>query len=178
MTAEDRAPPVGPDRPGEGVGRPAGTPAGAPAAATPSPATGTTARAVTSGARVATAEGGGPGPAEPSGPAPSGPPDESSSLRNLVTRLTTAYPSVDAAAVEAAVVASYGHFEQARVRAYLPILVERRSRKALDAVRRADGGRTADVRAPGPEPDAAADRRQGDDGTVGFRGRTAPEFGG
>ncbi|MFF2572276.1 three-helix bundle dimerization domain-containing protein [Streptomyces sp. NPDC058084] len=107
----------------------------------------------------------------------SGPSDESPSLRDLVARLTSAYPSVDTAAVEAAVAASYDHFEQARIRAYLPILVERRSRKALDAVRGTADGR-ADIRTPGPEPDAATDRRQDDDGTVGFRGRTAPDFGG
>ncbi|MFJ9808664.1 three-helix bundle dimerization domain-containing protein [Streptomyces sp. NPDC101158] len=143
-----------------------------------SEAAGRPAAAVTSVAPAASGAAGQPGRGEPSGVPSSGPSDDSPSLRNLVARLTSAYPSVDTAAVEAAVEASYDHFEQARIRAYLPILVERRSRKALDAVRGTEGGRAADVRMPGPEPDTATDRRQDDDETVGFRGRTAPDFGG
>ncbi|MGO4456065.1 three-helix bundle dimerization domain-containing protein [Streptomyces sp. M-16] len=67
-------------------------------------------------------------------------------VRNLAARLKASYPTVDAVTVEAAVRAAYDSFHRARVRAYIPILVERRSRRALDAARRAapdgpaDGG--------------------------------------
>ncbi|WP_362880861.1 three-helix bundle dimerization domain-containing protein [Streptomyces sp. NPDC048383] len=54
-------------------------------------------------------------------------------MRSMVARLRAAYPSVDAAAVEATVRVAYDSFRQARIRAYIPILVERRSRKALSA---------------------------------------------
>ncbi|GAA3264681.1 three-helix bundle dimerization domain-containing protein [Streptomyces lavendulae] len=82
-----------------------------------------------------------------------GAPDEPAAVRDLVARLKAAYPTVDAVTVEAAVRAAYDSFHRARVRAYIPILAERRSRRALDAVCRAapdeatgDGGATA----PGP----------------------------
>ncbi|MBW5481206.1 hypothetical protein GPJ59_04735 [Streptomyces bambusae] len=64
----------------------------------------------------------------------------------MVVRLVAAYPSVDAAAVEVTVKAAYDAFHHARVRAFVPILVERRSRRALDTARR-----TAPGRASGPE---------------------------
>ncbi len=51
----------------------------------------------------------------------------------MVARLRAAYPSVDAVTVEATVRVAHESFRQARVRAYVPILVERRSRKALSA---------------------------------------------
>lgn len=44
-------------------------------------------------------------------------------------------PLIDAAVVEATVTAAYHWFREARVRAYVPILAERRARKALGAVR-------------------------------------------
>ncbi|MFD8020660.1 three-helix bundle dimerization domain-containing protein [Streptomyces lavendulae] len=82
-----------------------------------------------------------------------GPPDEPVALRDLVARLEAAYPTVDAVTVEAAVRAAYDSFHRARIRAYIPILAERRSRRALDAACRAahdeatgDGGAIA----PGP----------------------------
>ncbi|MFJ3839598.1 three-helix bundle dimerization domain-containing protein [Streptomyces sp. NPDC090054] len=60
-------------------------------------------------------------------------PEELASARTTVARLKAAYPSVDAATVEATVEAAYDAFRQARVRQYVPILAERRSRKALAA---------------------------------------------
>lgn len=66
-------------------------------------------------------------------------PEELASLRTTVARLRAAYPSVDADTVEATVRAAYDSFRQARVRNYVPILAERRSRRALAA------GSTPDV---------------------------------
>ncbi|MFF4388057.1 MULTISPECIES: three-helix bundle dimerization domain-containing protein [unclassified Streptomyces] len=68
-------------------------------------------------------------------------PEELASVRTTVARLRAAYPSLDADTVEATVRAAYDSFRQARVRKYVPILAERRSRKALAAV----VGRTPDV---------------------------------
>ncbi|MFF4228166.1 three-helix bundle dimerization domain-containing protein [Streptomyces sp. NPDC001820] len=104
-----------------------------------------------------------PGPVERADPA--GPPnlpspgshDELVSIRNMVARLRAAYPSVDAVTVEATVRTAYGSFHQARVRAYVPILVERRSRRVLGAACRTAPGQAIDGRAAvsGPEPEAA-----------------------
>ncbi|WP_020548908.1 three-helix bundle dimerization domain-containing protein [Embleya scabrispora] len=94
---------------------------------------------------------------------PAGPPnlpspgshDEPVSIRVMVARLRAAYPSVDAVTVETTVSTAYDSFRQARIRTYIPILVERRSRKVLGAACRAapgpaiDGGATAAD--PGPE---------------------------
>ncbi|CAM5333590.1 three-helix bundle dimerization domain-containing protein [Streptomyces avidinii] len=68
------------------------------------------------------------------------PAEELASVRDTVQRLRTAYPSVDPATVEAAVTAAYDSFRGARVRNYVPILAERRSRKALAAAFRAVPG--------------------------------------
>lgn len=54
-------------------------------------------------------------------------------LRNLALRLSAAYPSVDPVTVETTIRAAYDVFHRARVRTYVPILVERRSRRALGA---------------------------------------------
>ncbi|MBZ3905937.1 three-helix bundle dimerization domain-containing protein [Streptomyces griseiscabiei] len=59
--------------------------------------------------------------------------DELASVRNMAARLSAAFPSVDPATVEATVRAAYDSFRLARVRAYVPILAERRARKALGA---------------------------------------------
>ncbi|QFR02062.1 hypothetical protein F9278_44510 [Streptomyces phaeolivaceus] len=59
--------------------------------------------------------------------------DELASIRNMAVRLSAAYPSVDRATVEATVRTAYDSFHLARVRAYVPILVERRARRALGA---------------------------------------------
>lgn len=92
-------------------------------------------------------------PAAPPGLPPPGPPDEPVAVRDLVARLRASYPTVDAVTVEAAVKAAYDSFHRARIRAYIPILAERRSRRALDAACRAapdeatDGGAAT---GPGP----------------------------
>ncbi|WP_371679915.1 three-helix bundle dimerization domain-containing protein [Streptomyces sp. NBC_01276] len=78
--------------------------------------------------------------------------EERMAVRNLVARLKASYPTVDAVTVEAAVRAAYDSFHRARVRAYIPILVERRSRRALDAARRAAPDGAAGGRGTGPEP--------------------------
>ncbi|MFH7597348.1 hypothetical protein WDV06_19920 [Streptomyces racemochromogenes] len=80
------------------------------------------------------------GPAEPAGPAApqpgAAPPpsyEESMIVRDIVVRLCAAFPSVDGAIVETTVWHAYDAFRDARIRAFIPILVERRSRKALSA---------------------------------------------
>ncbi|MFC9396946.1 three-helix bundle dimerization domain-containing protein [Streptomyces sp. NPDC057027] len=108
-----------------------------------------------------------------SGPAeradPEGPPnllshgsqDELASLRDTVARLGAAYPWLDSVDVEATVRTAYESFRQARVRAYVPILVERRSRRALQAACRVALCQAVDGLAnpetlgahPGPERD-------------------------
>ncbi|MEV0411648.1 hypothetical protein AB0I68_12825 [Streptomyces sp. NPDC050448] len=80
-------------------------------------------------------------------------------LEDLVARLTAAYPLIDAATVEATV-AAYDSFRRARVRAYVPILVERRSRTALRAACRTP---------PGRQPDAVTVTH------AGVAGESAPE---
>lgn len=52
-------------------------------------------------------------------------------IRNVAARLTAACPWADAATVEATVRTAYAAFREARVRTYVPILVERRTRKLL-----------------------------------------------
>lgn len=70
------------------------------------------------------------------------PPLEAGAVHDMVTRLRAAWPAVDEATVEAAVRSAYDSFRRARVRTYLPILAERRARRALGAV----AGRTATER--------------------------------
>jgi hypothetical protein len=90
---------------------------------------------------------------------PPGSQDELVPIRNIVARLRAAYPSVDAVTVEATVWTAYESFHEARVRGYVPILVERRSRRALSAACRTAPGQAIDGRAapetrrarPGPE---------------------------
>lgn len=97
-----------------------------------------------------------PGPverADPAGPPnlpSSGSQDELVSIRNMVARLRAAYPSVDAVTVEATVRTAYESFHEARVKAYVPILVERRSRRMLSAASRTPETRRAH---PGPAKD-------------------------
>ncbi|WP_368084023.1 three-helix bundle dimerization domain-containing protein [Streptomyces sp. NBC_01275] len=108
-----------------------------------------------------------PGPAERTDPA--GPPnlsspdsgDELASIRNMVARLRAAYPSVDAVTVEVTVRTAYDLFRQARVRAYVPILVERRSRRVLTAACRTAPGQAVDGRAA-PETRRAHPRPEKD----------------
>ncbi|MEV4972097.1 three-helix bundle dimerization domain-containing protein [Streptomyces scopuliridis] len=83
------------------------------------------------------------------------------SIRNMVARLRAVYPSVDAVTVETTVRTAYGSFHQGRVRAYVPILVERRSRSVLRAAcltapgQAIDRGAAPETRRahPGPEKD-------------------------
>ncbi|WP_371674776.1 three-helix bundle dimerization domain-containing protein [Streptomyces sp. NBC_00289] len=76
----------------------------------------------------------------------------------MVARLGAAYPSVASVVVEATVWDAYDSFSRAAVRAYVPILVERRCRRVLGAVRPTAPAQTGDGRAAagGPEPDTAA----------------------
>ncbi|GAA2621057.1 MULTISPECIES: three-helix bundle dimerization domain-containing protein [Streptomyces] len=78
--------------------------------------------------------------------------EELASVRTTVARLKAAYPSVDADTVEATVRAAYDSFRQAKVRVYVPILAERRSRRALAAAGHAGlpTGSTQDVAGKGP----------------------------
>ncbi|MFC9758842.1 three-helix bundle dimerization domain-containing protein [Streptomyces sp. NPDC056921] len=71
------------------------------------------------------------------------------SVRNMVARPTAVYPSVDAVTVEMTVRTAYDSFHQARVRVYVPILVERRSRRVRAACRTAPGQAIDDRAAPG-----------------------------
>lgn len=73
--------------------------------------------------------------------------DELVSVRNTVARLSAAHPSVDAVTVEATVRAAYDSFRQARVRACVPILVERRARRVLRAADRTTSGQAIAGRA-------------------------------
>ncbi|MGW6984746.1 three-helix bundle dimerization domain-containing protein [Streptomyces sp. NPDC054932] len=79
---------------------------------------------------------------DPGAPATDGSPpapEEQASIATTVARLRLAYPWIDAATVEATVQAAYDSFQGARVTSYIPILAERRSRKALGAASRTDG---------------------------------------
>ncbi|EMF52176.1 MULTISPECIES: hypothetical protein [Streptomyces] len=67
---------------------------------------------------------------EPGRPTP-GSSQDTLVLRDIVARLSAAWPSVDEAVVEGAVRSAYESFREARLRAFVPILTERRARKAL-----------------------------------------------
>lgn len=101
-------------------------------------------------------------PAEPPNLLSPGSQDELVSIRNMVVRLRAAYPWVDAVAVEATVRTAYESFHQARVRAYVPILVERRSRRALSAACRTAPGQAIEGRAA-PETRRATPDQRGTD---------------
>jgi hypothetical protein len=60
--------------------------------------------------------------------------DEAVALLRLTERLKAAYPSIDPSAVDREVATAHASFRQAKVRTYVPILVERRVRVLLDAV--------------------------------------------
>ncbi|MFE1291067.1 three-helix bundle dimerization domain-containing protein [Streptomyces sp. NPDC058751] len=57
--------------------------------------------------------------------------DEETALRHMTARLKAAYPSVDPSVVDQVVARARGPFRQAKVRTYVPILVERRVRALL-----------------------------------------------
>ncbi|WP_051796575.1 three-helix bundle dimerization domain-containing protein [Streptomyces sp. NRRL S-87] len=99
------------------------------------------------------------GATDPDGPppAPSGPQDELASVRDIVVRLRVAYPLADAATVEGTVRAAYASFHHAKIRAYIPILVERRSRSELRAGHRAAARPAAEAERTGrPHPPRGA----------------------
>ncbi|MFE4696727.1 three-helix bundle dimerization domain-containing protein [Streptomyces sp. NPDC056738] len=57
--------------------------------------------------------------------------DEAAALRHLTARMKAAYPSVAPSVVDQVIAAARGSFQQAKVRTYVPILVERRVRARL-----------------------------------------------
>jgi hypothetical protein len=67
-------------------------------------------------------------------PPPLGSPRDALAVRDMVARLTAAWPAVTETTVEALVASAFDSFRQAKVRAYLPILVERRVRRVLAAI--------------------------------------------
>ncbi|WP_442817012.1 three-helix bundle dimerization domain-containing protein [Streptomyces sp. NBC_01334] len=95
-----------------------------------------------------------PSPPSPPDPRPSGSPEEVVAVRDLVARLSATWPTVDEAAVEAVVRSAYDSFRQARVRAYIPILVERRVRRTLGEVA---GDRIARSAEPPPGEELVSD---------------------
>ncbi|WP_365125527.1 three-helix bundle dimerization domain-containing protein [Streptomyces sp. NPDC052127] len=106
-----------------------------------------------------------PSPADPPDPRPPGSPEEVVAVRDLVARLRATWPTVDEAAVEAVVRSAYDSFRQARVRAYIPILVERRARRTLGE---AAGDRVARSAQPPPGEELISD--------VGRRSRAHRRF--
>ncbi|WAZ23011.1 hypothetical protein STRCI_004323 [Streptomyces cinnabarinus] len=66
----------------------------------------------------------------------SAPAQEAVALLRVAAGLRTAYPALDPEVVDAAVASAYEAFREARVRVYIPILVERRARILLGAVAR------------------------------------------
>jgi len=75
-----------------------------------------------------------PEPAVPLRPPPPGSPQDALAVRDIVARLTAAWPTVARMTVEAQVMSAFDSFRQAKVRAYVPILVERRVRRELGAI--------------------------------------------
>ncbi|MFF3691673.1 three-helix bundle dimerization domain-containing protein [Streptomyces sp. NPDC002187] len=102
-------------------------------------------------------------PAMPPKVPPSVPQDELAAVRNVVARLAAVSPWADAATVEAAVLTAYATFREARVRTYVPILVERRARKVLLATCAAVAAEAAPVVSTegGEQSVAAARARDG-----------------
>ncbi|MER5472040.1 hypothetical protein [Streptomyces sp. NPDC002685] len=101
-------------------------------------------------------------PAPPAGPPPLAAPaaekgtrqDEAVALLRLAARLKTAYPSIDPSVVDQAVATARGPFQLAKVRTYVPILVERRVRVLLGAIDREEASRS-----PAAVGDSSAARR-------------------
>ncbi|MGW6256685.1 three-helix bundle dimerization domain-containing protein [Streptomyces sp. NPDC055085] len=80
--------------------------------------------------------------------------DEMAALVHLATRLKAAHPTIEASVVDATVTAAHDAFRQAKIRAYLPILVERRARNLLVAIERegATSPKSAPLSAPVAPP--------------------------
>ncbi|CCK28694.1 hypothetical protein BN159_4315 [Streptomyces davaonensis JCM 4913] len=66
----------------------------------------------------------------------SAPAQEAVALLRVAEGLKTAYPALPPEAVDAAVASAHEAFHEARIRAFIPILVERRARILLGAVDR------------------------------------------
>ncbi|MFF3404962.1 three-helix bundle dimerization domain-containing protein [Streptomyces sp. NPDC002742] len=104
--------------------------------------------------------------------------DEAVALLHLATRLKAAYPSVDPSVVDEVVTTARGSFQQAKVRTYVPILVERRVRALLGAQH--DDGTThapsavGDATAERPAPAGTAERRAESPGRPSLLGRWIP----
>ncbi|MCX5008200.1 hypothetical protein OHB05_37135 [Streptomyces sp. NBC_00638] len=62
--------------------------------------------------------------------------DEAVALLRLAARLKAAHPSIDPSVVDQAIATARGSFRQAKVRTYVPILIERRVRVLLGALDR------------------------------------------
>ncbi|MFF1518943.1 three-helix bundle dimerization domain-containing protein [Streptomyces sp. NPDC058305] len=87
--------------------------------------------------------------------------DERATLVQLATRLKAAHPTIEASVVDATVTAAHDAFRQAKIRTYVPILVERRARTLLAAIERegatspAPPSLSAPAAPPGTVPAAA-----------------------
>ncbi|MFI1386277.1 three-helix bundle dimerization domain-containing protein [Embleya sp. NPDC020886] len=75
--------------------------------------------------------------------------DEQAAVRHAAARLKSAFPSVDPATVDAHVEAAHDALSDARIRTYVPILVERRARTMIK-----DGGTPPAPPPADPEPRA------------------------
>ncbi|MEU9139588.1 hypothetical protein AB0D33_27145 [Streptomyces sp. NPDC048404] len=90
--------------------------------------------------------------------------DETVALRRLAASLKAAYPSVDPSVVDHVLATARGSFRQAKVRTYVPILVERRVRALLAGL---------DTQGAGPAPTAVGDAGDGGPRTAGTLERSA-----
>ncbi|MFD4141703.1 MULTISPECIES: three-helix bundle dimerization domain-containing protein [unclassified Streptomyces] len=59
--------------------------------------------------------------------------DDALTIRNVTERLVTALPGVNSHRVHRSVQIAYNEFRYARVRSYLPVLMERRAKDLLTA---------------------------------------------
>ncbi|WP_020139681.1 three-helix bundle dimerization domain-containing protein [Streptomyces sp. 351MFTsu5.1] len=82
---------------------------------------------------------------------PGSPQDDDPAVRDLVARLAAAWPAVAETTVEALVASAFESFREAKVRAYVPILVERRVRGVLGALCRDTPSGPGDGRYEGEE---------------------------
>ncbi|MGW1894385.1 three-helix bundle dimerization domain-containing protein [Streptomyces sp. NPDC002004] len=79
--------------------------------------------------------------------------DELAAVRRVAEHLQSVYPSIDAATVDALVHQAHSRLSAARIRTYVPILVERRARLLLVAVMREARPATPPPAAAPPRPD-------------------------
>ncbi|MFJ7966557.1 three-helix bundle dimerization domain-containing protein [Streptomyces sp. NPDC096324] len=90
--------------------------------------------------------------------------DEAAALRHLTARMKAAYPSVAPSVVDQVIATARGPFQQAKVRTYVPILVERRVRALLAGL----AGEGA-----APSPASVGDPGSGEPRTAGTAERSA-----